>query len=139
MVPAYAQEEYVQVLTMGAKKYGDNNWRKGMKWSNILSSLERHLAAIKKGEDRDLESGFLHTAHIMCNAAFLSEYVISYPSGDDRIYKKPGPLITLDEDKQLSPTRTFLSDIPKTALQILESLAWMAALFGGAYMISRAK
>ena len=68
LTPAFAQEEYCRVLTIGAEKYGASNWQKGMKWSNVLASLERHLLAIKKGEDYDVETGLLHSAHIMCNA-----------------------------------------------------------------------
>ncbi len=84
LIPSFAQEQYAKVLTFGAIKYGDNNWKKGMPWSTILSSLERHLEAIKKGEDYDKESGFLHIAHVMCNAGFLTEYYNIYPQGDDR-------------------------------------------------------
>lgn len=84
LIPAFAQEQYAQVLTKGAEKYEDRNWEKGMPWSKILSSLERHLYAIKRGEDYDLETGLLHSAHIMCNAAFLTEYYKIFPKGDDR-------------------------------------------------------
>lgn len=103
LVPAFAQEEYAKVLTMGSNKYGARNWEKGMKWSNILSSLERHLQAIKRGEDYDEESGLLHSAHIMCNAAFLTEYYKIYPQGDDRNHwYKLRPKIALDIDDVLA-------------------------------------
>lgn len=84
LVPSYAQEQYAKVLTMGANKYGDHNWQKGISWSKVIASLERHVKAIKRGEDFDHESGLLHSAHVMCNAAFLSEYYNIYPEGDDR-------------------------------------------------------
>lgn len=84
LVPAFAQEQYAQVLTKGALKYAERNWEKGMPWSKILASLERHLYAIKRGEDYDPETGLLHSAHVMCNAAFLTEYYKIYPQGDDR-------------------------------------------------------
>ena len=84
LVPAFAQEEYAKVLTMGANKYGDNNWQKGMKWSKVIASLKRHIAAIESGEDYDKESNLLHAAHVMCNAAFLTEYYKIFPQGDDR-------------------------------------------------------
>jgi hypothetical protein len=84
LVPAYAQEQYARILTMGAQKYAERNWEKGMAWSKIIASLERHLQAIKRGEDYDKESGMLHAAHVMCNAAFLTEYYKIYPEGDDR-------------------------------------------------------
>lgn len=102
LVPAYAQEQLAMVLTKGAEKYAERNWELGMKWSKVLSSLERHLQAIKRGEDYDPETGLLHAAHVMCNAAFLTEYYKIYPQGDDRphAYLKR-PKIGLDIDEVL--------------------------------------
>lgn len=87
LVPSYAQEQYARVLTKGSEKYAERNWERGMAWSKVLASLERHLQAIKRGEDHDPETGLLHSAHVMCNAAFLTEYYKIYPEGDDRPHK----------------------------------------------------
>lgn len=101
--PAFAQEQYAQVLTKGAEKYADRNWEKGMKWSKVLASMKRHVLAYEKGEDYDPETGLLHTAHIMCNAAFLTEYYKIYPQGDDRPHSYLTPLkIGLDIDEVLA-------------------------------------
>lgn len=62
------------VLTVGANKYADRNWEKGMKWSRVAGSLIRHLARRMVGETHDPETGLLHTAHIACNALFLLTY-----------------------------------------------------------------
>lgn len=103
LAPAFAQEQYARVLTIGAEKYGDHNWCRGMKWSSVLASLERHLLAIKNGDDYDEETGLLHSAHIMCNAAFLTEYYKIYPQGDDRAHKYlNNQKIGLDIDEVLS-------------------------------------
>ena len=56
LVPAFAQEQYARVLTRGAEKYAERNWEKGMTWSKVLASLERHLAAIKRGEDYESDA-----------------------------------------------------------------------------------
>lgn len=102
LTPAFAQEQYAMVLTKGAVKYEDRNWEKGMPWSKVVDSLERHLAAFKSGEDYDPETGLLHTAHIMCNAAFLTEYYKIYPQGDDRPHSYLNyPKIGLDIDEVL--------------------------------------
>jgi 5'(3')-deoxyribonucleotidase len=85
LIPAFAQEQYARVLSKGAEKYADRNWEKGMPWSKVAASLERHLYAFKRGEDYDPETGLLHMAHVMCNAAFLTEYYKIFPKGDDRI------------------------------------------------------
>lgn len=103
LTPAYAQEQYARVLTAGQEKYGPRNWEKGMAWSKVLASLERHLQAIKRGEDYDKETGLLHSAHIMCNAAFLTEYYKIYPQGDDRPINHVSQLkIGLDIDEVLA-------------------------------------
>ena len=87
-VPVRAQRDYAQVYTFGAKKYEENQWRKGMKWSKVYGSLLRHLNAFISGENFDPESGLPHTAHIMCNAAFLNEYLYTNVEDDDRIYHR---------------------------------------------------
>lgn len=84
LIPTFAQDQYAKILTYGATKYAPRNWEKGMAWSKVIASLKRHLHAIESGEDFDLESGCLHSAHVMCNAAFLTEYYKIYPQGDDR-------------------------------------------------------
>lgn len=103
LLPVYATEQMAKVLTMGAAKYGDDNWKEGMKWTKVLASLKRHIAAFERGEDIDKESGLLHIAHAMTNAAFLTEYCKIYPQGDDRQhgYLKR-PKIGLDVDEVLS-------------------------------------
>lgn len=103
LVPAFAQEQYAKVITMGCEKYGERNWERGMKWSKILASLERHIQAIKRGEDYDPESGLLHSAHVMCNAGFLTEYYKIFPQGDDRRHWYGlRPKIGLDIDEVLA-------------------------------------
>jgi uncharacterized HAD superfamily protein len=82
-----AQKGLAQVLTRGAQKYAERNWERGMKWSDVLSSLKRHLAAIEAGEDFDPETGLLHADHLQCNAHFLSAYYRIYPQGDNRPHK----------------------------------------------------
>lgn len=84
LVPQFAQQQYAKVLTKGSIKYAPRNWELGMKWSKVIASLKRHLEAFEMGHDYDNETGLLHTAHIMCNAAFLTEYYRIYPQGDDR-------------------------------------------------------
>lgn len=84
LVPVFAQEQYARVLTFGVTKYAERNWEKGMPWSKVSASLKRHIAAFERGEDYDKETGLLHMAHAMCNAAFLLEYYKIYPMGDDR-------------------------------------------------------
>lgn len=77
-----ALDDMVKVLEFGAKKYDDNNWKKGLKTPEIFESIMRHLVAYMRGEDIDSESGLPHTGHILCNAMFLS-YMQKYKSDFD--------------------------------------------------------
>ena len=81
----FALEQLAKIFTMGASKYAPRNWEKGMKWTTILASLHRHLAAIERGEDYDKESGLLHSSHVEWNAHALTAYYKIYPQGDDRV------------------------------------------------------
>ncbi len=102
LIPASSTEALAEVLTLGSKKYAPRNWQKGMAWSNVISSLKRHLLAFEKGEDFDTETGLLHMKHILTNAAFLVEYYKSYPQGDDRPHNYlKRPKIGLDIDEVL--------------------------------------
>ena len=85
LVPVRALTDVANVFSFGANKYGDYNWQRGMKWSVMLESLERHLQRIKMGLDHDEESGMLHVSHLITNALMLNEYYHTFPQGDDRL------------------------------------------------------
>lgn len=120
LVPQIAQEEYVKVLTIGSQKYAERNWELGMEWSTVIASLKRHVSAFERGEDYDRETGCLHTAHIMCNAAFLTEYYKTYPQGDNRPHRYlKMPKIGLDIDEVLADwvghwTKRHSMEVPET-------------------------
>lgn len=79
-----ALEAISEVLTVGAKKYADHNWRKGFNWSRLFGALLRHTFAAMRGEDRDPETGLLHMAHAGCCVMFLLEHIICKLGTDDR-------------------------------------------------------
>jgi hypothetical protein len=67
-------EEYIRVLTYGAKKYGPNNWKLVDDHRNrYFGALLRHVWKWWKGERRDPETGLHHLAHAMCCLCFLME------------------------------------------------------------------
>ena len=84
LLPPTALLEVATVLTMGAAKYGDWNWFKGMKWSRLLGAANRHLAAFSTREDNDAESGCSHLAHAICCLLFLLTYKQLGLGEDDR-------------------------------------------------------
>lgn len=70
LLPAEALLALGEVVTYGAGKYGENNWRGVEAW-RYEAALLRHLMAWKMGERQDSESGIHHLKHVLCNAAFL--------------------------------------------------------------------
>ena len=77
-------EDLGYVLKSGAVKYNDHNWRNGFKWSRLIGACFRHLLAIMRGENNDLESGLPHTAHLSACVMFLSWHMKHKPELDDR-------------------------------------------------------
>lgn len=75
----------VQVLMFGAQKYEAHNWKKGLNYTEICESLQRHLNAFLEGEDYDKESKLSHLGHILCNAMFLSYMFLFRKDMDDRV------------------------------------------------------
>lgn len=84
LIPTHLLASTANVLEYGANKYAPWNWAKGMKFSVVIASLKRHMAALERGEDYDPETGERHTGHLMCNLLFLEHYMNEYPEMDDR-------------------------------------------------------
>ncbi len=73
LIPPVAEKLMVKVLTFGASKYSDDNWRKVDDPKRYLDAAMRHIAAYRSGEIRDDESAVHHLAHAMCCLAFVVE------------------------------------------------------------------
>ena len=73
LMPVLAEEEVVAVLTKGAKKYKPNNWRKVDDRDRYIAAAYRHMAAHRKGELLDPETGLMHLAHAATNLLFIVE------------------------------------------------------------------
>lgn len=81
LVPADVIEALAGVLGYACTKrtppYPERNWERGMKWSNVVASLERHLLDVKLGRRLDpAGTGLRSTALMLCNAVFLCAYDI---------------------------------------------------------------
>ena len=110
LVPPKGLEEVCKVLTSKLEKYNKNEWKFGLKWSDVLSSLKKHLSEFEQGHDFT-ESGLLHIAHVAMNALLLCDYYVSYPFGDDRMINKPRkPRIALDIDDTVLDFRNAIQE-----------------------------
>lgn len=79
-----AYEELARVYGMGEEKYARYNYLRGYDWSLSVDALFRHLFAFLRGEDRDSESGLLHTAHVAWHAQTLTSFQLRGIGTDDR-------------------------------------------------------
>lgn len=73
-----------EILTIGAKKYGDRNWEKGLSFSRVFGAILRHLFAWWLKKDLDDESGKNHLHHAACELMFLQHFVETKTGNDDR-------------------------------------------------------
>lgn len=89
LVPTEAINALADILTAGAEKYGEHNWRHGMDWSRVYGAAQRHLLAFWGGDDIDEESGMPHLWHALTNIAFLVAYQAMSVGRDDRWKQEP--------------------------------------------------
>ncbi len=80
LVDPFAYSDLAFQLTVGAKKYSKDNWKKGN--INIyLSALERHIQDIKKAlNEDDIESliddtSIQHGGALLCNSMFIHYFI----------------------------------------------------------------
>lgn len=73
---AGAVASVVDVLSFGARKYSDDNW-KNVEPKRYTDALYRHLNAHHKGESNDAESGLPHLAHAACCVLFLLHHEVN--------------------------------------------------------------
>ena len=79
-----------EVYTIGAKKYDDRNWERGIKWGRIFAAMLRHAWNWWRGEKLDPEDGQHHLASVVWCALTLMEYEETHPELDDRLPKEVG-------------------------------------------------
>ena len=88
LIDSYALHQLAEIYTFGARKYEDNNWRKGFKFGRIFGALMRHSWAFWRGEDLDEESGLPHMAHAAWCCFTLLNFSEFNIGEDDRIKEK---------------------------------------------------
>ena len=98
LIPVQGITEVSKTLTEKLNRHEVNEWKYGISWTRILSSLKKHLTEFELGNDYT-EEGLLHMAEVAANALILCEYYSIYPQGDDRIIAPVNkPIIGCDLD-----------------------------------------
>jgi len=72
LLPLDEIEDVVKVLTMGAVKYDDDNWKHVRPTNRYIGAAYRHMKDAIKGEKIDSDSGVSHYAHAICCLLFLA-------------------------------------------------------------------
>ena len=78
LIDPWFMRELGLVCGFGAKKYDDDNWRKGYSWRLSFGAMLRHIYAFWRGEDRDPESGLYHLAHAAWHCMVLFTFNTRY-------------------------------------------------------------
>ena len=98
LIPVQGITEVSKILTEKLKRHEVNEWKYGISWTEVLSSLKKHLTEFELGNDFT-EEGLLHMAEVAANALILCEYYSIYPQGDDRIIAPVNkPIVGCDLD-----------------------------------------
>jgi hypothetical protein len=84
LIPPGPLARLAEVYTIGAKKYDDRNWEKGIKWGRIFGAMMRHSWKWFFGERYDKTDGQHHLASVVWGAFALMEYEKTCPELDDR-------------------------------------------------------
>lgn len=104
LVPPEALAEWVRVLTVGAEKYEDRNWERGMGYGRAFAALNRHAQAWWAGERDDPETRVHHMAAVMFNAAALLTWEMRGVGEDSR----PGTARALSAAGDTRPLLTIM-------------------------------
>jgi len=96
LIPAEFTIETAKALTFGVKKYGEHNYRKGIKYSRLIAGIMRHLLLWLSGVETDEESGLPHLACAQAGLAMLAFMRYNRKDLDDRFnYESTEHLVDL--------------------------------------------
>jgi len=104
LLPPKAIQEVAKVLTFGAQKYDEDNWKKLDNLQNRYTGASlRHIFAIMEGEDLDPETECYHEAHAICCLLFKLEAKLEARSKEEGL-REPE---SLKHQKSLSALESY--------------------------------
>jgi len=90
LLPPKATLEVAKVLTFGAQKYDEENWRKlDNLQARYSSGALRHIFAHIDKEELDPESGLSHLAHAICCLMFKLEIELENGASKEKELREP--------------------------------------------------
>lgn len=102
----------------GAIKYGPFNWRETpVEMVTYLEAIDRHLAALKDGQDVAEDSGYSHIGHIIAGANIIADAKAHGTLIDNRFAKGPAADMLRARDKSTTAGFTrcpLCSDVERT-------------------------
>lgn len=84
LIPYSALIAEAKALMVGAKKYNRNNYKKGLKASQLVAAAQRHLLAWFDGQENDPEDGQPHLGSVRACIGMLIEIQKLGTLKDDR-------------------------------------------------------
>ena len=91
LLPPKAIIEVSKILTFGAAKYDEDNWRKLDNLQNrYTGGALRHIFAHMDGELKDPETNSSHLAHAICCLLFKLEIELEKDSEKERLRESDG-------------------------------------------------
>jgi hypothetical protein len=92
LLPPKALTEVAKVLTFGANKYDEHNWKKLDNLQNRYTGAAlRHIFAHMDGEELDPETGLDHLAHALCCLLFKLEAKLQDGKSKEEGLREPKP------------------------------------------------
>ena len=111
LISPYAQWRKGEWLRLGAIKYAERNWEKGMQFSRCIASIFRHLLQYMMGKTNED-----HLAAIAVNAEFLMHYEKMIEMG-----KLPATLDDMPHYERTKKAPTDIKYCPACYMEILEA------------------
>lgn len=115
LIPAEVLLEIARIYTHGAEKYSEHNWSRGMNYSRMYSSLQRHLLKFWAGETNDPDSGEHHLTCVAFGVLGLLYFELhrdAYHAFDDRYLGNIEPERAVDPSTRMvwayMPSVTYL-------------------------------
>ena len=105
LIPPAAEILEAVVMGLGARKYGEYNWRTSKVRATVyIAAAKRHLAQWLDGQDDDPESGVSHLAHARACLGVLLDAIATGNVIDDRPTAGPAAELIQKHTKAVSLT-----------------------------------